>query len=305
MFRPVKEFEEFVRTVPDGWFNVQDGRATLKGLPLSSEDLIGGYRVLCGRFAVGEDEPNRGYSVLTENGMMTPHPEIRTRLLAVMRALPFHEAAMASSVGARGYGTEAPEPPSLSPIAAETFNQLYHRAHQLMKGQLVLDGAPTLPTLGWSGRRRLKKAIHLLQEAIDLNPSSWESMFSLGKIHQRLADADVALDWFLRAHELSPTNRSAAKEAGAAAIHAGQTDLAVRVLEQAVVHNPGDPTLWYNLGTAYLLSTRPSRGRVAYEAAATLEPTYPTTTRLLRLAIEVENGSRDCPRTESEMKSAI
>jgi hypothetical protein len=77
--------------VDDGWFNVQDGRTTLKGLPLPPEDLIGQYRVEDGRFVAGEYEPNPGYWVLSANGMMTPHLTIREALLQAMRSLRFTE----------------------------------------------------------------------------------------------------------------------------------------------------------------------------------------------------------------------
>jgi hypothetical protein len=93
----VTEFKDFIRSIDEGWMNVQDGRTTLKGLPLPPEDLIGRYRVRNGRFVIGEYEPNPLYWVLTKNGMMTPHPAIVDALLKAMRALEFNEDSVGPS----------------------------------------------------------------------------------------------------------------------------------------------------------------------------------------------------------------
>jgi hypothetical protein len=85
----VPEFQGVASSMGYGWFNLQDGRSTLKGLTMPPEDLIGRYRVFHGRFVPGEYEPHSGYWVLTENGMMTPHPLVAQAVLQTMRSLRF------------------------------------------------------------------------------------------------------------------------------------------------------------------------------------------------------------------------
>ena len=51
-------------------------------------------------------------------------------------------------------------------------------------------------------RRKLQKAIECFQGALEVNPKGWQSMWNLGKIHQRLESRTESLFWFKKAMAL-------------------------------------------------------------------------------------------------------
>src|SRR5437870_3658552 len=70
---------------------------------------------------------------------------------------------------------------------------------------------------GFFGKRRLRQAVQLFQQVIELNPANWQSMLFVGKAFQSLGELEPALTWFLRAYDCVPAHPSVAKEVGFAA----------------------------------------------------------------------------------------
>src|SRR6202000_1034845 len=89
----------------------------------------------------------------------------------------------------------------------ERHNHLFAQAKGLTEGLLLLDGVPQNP-LGFFQKRRLRKAIELHQQVLQINPANWPSMVTIGKIYQRFGELEQALSWFLRANEHVPENPS-------------------------------------------------------------------------------------------------
>ena len=191
--------------------------------------------------------------------------------------------------------------PSLSPEEVQQHNELYDRACRLLDGLVMLDDRPH-KNPGFFGRRRLRQAVQLFQQVIELNPANWQSMLFIGKAFQSLGELEPALTWFLRAHDCVPGHPSVAKEAGFAAGRLGQHDVAVRVMQAAAKEHPEDPALHLNLGLSCLMSGKSADAREAFARVVELEPGRDVNKRLLSLAKDVEAGKRPCPTTEAEVQ---
>ncbi len=187
----------------------------------------------------------------------------------------------------------------------ERHNQLYGKACELIHGRLLLDGQMEQARPGWLDRHRLRKAAGLFREALDLNPSGWQSMLFIGKVHQRLGENENALEWMVHANQIVPDNVSVAKELGLTAGRLGKHDLAIQIMEVVANSDKSDASLYTNLGVTYLLSGRAPDARIAFKRALDLEPDNGTTPKLLQLASDVAAGRTVCPTTETEIASAI
>jgi tetratricopeptide (TPR) repeat protein len=194
--------------------------------------------------------------------------------------------------------------PSLPPEKVRQHNELYRRACRLLEGLVILDDrAHKSP--GFFGRRRLRKAVQLFEQVIDLNPANWQSMILIGKAFQSLGELEPALSWFLRADDCVPGRPAVAKEVGFAAGRLGQHDIAIRVMQAAAKEHPNDPALHLNLGLSCLMSGKSADAREAFTRAVELEPERDMNRRLLSLARDVEAGKRRCPKTETELAQTI
>jgi len=79
----------------------------------------------------------------------------------------------------------------------------YQEGWKLIRGDILLAGSRASGAPGWFARRRLAKAIVCFEAALAIHPDGWQSLWALGKIHQRLGTADLALQCFARAHALN------------------------------------------------------------------------------------------------------
>ena len=183
-------------------------------------------------------------------------------------------------------------------------DELFAQANELLKGLIILDDKPhQIP--GFFGRRRLRKAVKLFRQVLQLNPGNWQAMFFAAKAFQSLGEFEQSLAWFLRAHDCAPENPSVAKEVGYAAGRLGRHEFAVRVMESVAKQHPKDAALHCNLGLACLLAGDASHACNNFEWTVVLEPERDVNQKLLAFAREVEAGKRPHPKTEEEIARAI
>jgi tetratricopeptide (TPR) repeat protein len=130
---------------------------------------------------------------------------------------------------------------------------------------------------------------------VRINPANWAAMWLLGKIHQRLAEYELGLHWFSRAHRVNPDQPDVAREAAIAAMDAGRPEEAIPFCERAIEVSLDDPGLRANLALALLFSGNPVEAqRIAQEALAR-DPRDAITAQLVRIIEEVVGGRRPCP----------
>lgn len=71
----------------EGWILIHDARAFGRDDDVAGRDAIGAFPIEDGMIHAGSYSPNPHHHVLTEHGMVSPHPEIQAAVLAALRAL--------------------------------------------------------------------------------------------------------------------------------------------------------------------------------------------------------------------------
>ena len=193
---------------------------------------------------------------------------------------------------------------SLSDEQITRHNELYRRANELLKGSIILDGVPHKAPRFFA-RRRLRKAVGLFQQVLEISPANWQSMFFIGKALQSLGKYEESLTWFVRASDCEPDNASLAKETGYAASRLGRHDLSLKSMEAALKKHPSDPALQCNFGLTCLLAGKPHEACAAFEQTVQLEPKNEVNKKLLQFSREVASGKRANPKTEQEIIKAV
>src|SRR6266849_5124794 len=131
-------------------------------------------------------------------------------------------------------------------------NQLSAQAHDLTRGEILLDGQPLSARPSFFARRRLNKAIRLFDEVLRMNPENWSAMWGKAKALHRLGDKVRAFDLTLKAHQGNPGFSAFAREAGLLALQIGRIREGIELMEAAISTQPGDAGLYSNLGLGYL-----------------------------------------------------
>jgi tetratricopeptide (TPR) repeat protein len=178
---------------------------------------------------------------------------------------------------------------------ADRHNALVARGWAITEGRLLLHGqAPPGPP-GWYTRWQLRRALWFFEQALNIDPENWSSMWAVGKIHQRLGDQDTAFDWFLRAHRLNPGQADVLREAGLAALDTRHTPVGIELCEAAVAQAPDDPGLVSNLALAYCLGGRDGDAQRCAAEAARRDPADAISATVLAFVGAVASGKRPRP----------
>ena len=180
---------------------------------------------------------------------------------------------------------------------------LYRQACGLIEGLILLDDREP-GQLDDVSRERLRGAIPLFVEVVDINPNHWPAMWHLGKVYHRLGDQESGLPWFARAHWVNPDHPDVAREAAIAAMEAGRPEDAVIYCERALEVKPDNPGLQANLALALLFSGKPVDARTVAGEALRKDPADEITARIVGFIDEVLAGARRCPRHVRDLENA-
>jgi tetratricopeptide (TPR) repeat protein len=189
----------------------------------------------------------------------------------------------------------------LTEIEAREHNRVYQEGWSLIKGLIVLDGVSLSRKPGWFSRRRLRRALACFGAALQIVPDSWQSLWAMGKIHQRLGEGAEALGCFSRAHQLKPNQPDVAREAGIAATDLGDGPLAVQFTRAAVAAAPNDPGLVSNLALALLINDQVQEAQAAAADALARAPADRITKTLKGIIDDVAAGVRPRPRSARDL----
>ena len=188
-----------------------------------------------------------------------------------------------------------------SGVDATTFNRFYKQGWDLSRGELLVDPEPSLTRPGWWARRRLRRAIGAFRKALAIFPESWQSLWALGKIHQRLGAHQEAFDYFAKAHSIDPGQVDVAREAGIAAIDIGRPVEAVMYTRAALTQVPNDPGLISNLAVAQLISGDSAMALESIKTARRLAPNDPISQAVEIRVQDTIAGRRPMPRTIKDL----
>ena len=101
----------------------------------------------------------------------------------------------------------------------------------------------------------LDRMLNAAQQAVSVNPNSWDSLAALAVAHFFLNDVEQGVSWARRAIEANPVGASILADLGLFMNFAGQVDEGMALLHKAIELNPSHP-VWYNYGLScgyYLL----------------------------------------------------
>jgi tetratricopeptide (TPR) repeat protein len=181
-------------------------------------------------------------------------------------------------------------------------DRLYLAATALLKRDNILNLSPPVSP-NWFVRRRVRKAIALLGEVVQLNPKNWAAHWVTGKAHQALGQNELALDCFSRSRLLNENHPDVAREAAISAMECGRHDLSIEFTRAALKLRPGDAGLQANLGLAHLFAGEPQVARRVIDAALESDPNDKITKTISRIVNEVLAGKRPCPKRRSDILS--
>ncbi len=182
----------------------------------------------------------------------------------------------------------------ISPAEWVTHNEFYQRGWSLIKG-ITMIGRVSSRGPGMFARRKLRRAIKCFQVALEIDPTGWQCMWALGKIHQRLGSAAESLFWFKKALALAPDEPDVARETGLAALDVGDSELALQCSQAALDARPDDHGLMANLALAHLLGGDLAAAEGFVSKSLELAPDDPITGFVALVIREVAEGTRPRP----------
>jgi Flp pilus assembly protein TadD len=180
-------------------------------------------------------------------------------------------------------------------------DRLYREGWEILDEQIQLHDRPPLGKPGWFVQRKLKKAIALLEQTLQINPVNWASMWGLGKIYQRMDDDSTALEWFIRAHQIKRTNADVVREAALCAMNLGRSKEAVEFASAAIQLKPDDPGLAANLALALLLDHRAEEAKQMAIEAVEAGGDDVVSKNVLQYVNDVISGRKPFPKTFKEV----
>jgi len=153
----------------------------------------------------------------------------------------------------------------------EKFNSLYQQACDKMRGLIILEGYRP-KGIGVFEKLRANKAIKYFNEALSIYPDHFQSLFFLGKIHQRLRNYEQALSYFDSALKLERTNHNIPQEASLVAMHLNQIDKAIEYSKEALRRKPDDFALLGNHSMNLLIAGLDNEAKETIDKAIALNP---------------------------------
>ena len=117
------------------------------------------------------------------------------------------------------------------------FNNFYNKGCSLQKGIILLDGYRP-KSLGFFSKLKAKKAIGNFEKALEIYPASWQSLFFIGKIYQRLKEYEKSLIYIEKAMIYETQNHVLPQEASLICMHLHQVEKAIEYSKLSININP-------------------------------------------------------------------
>ena len=186
---------------------------------------------------------------------------------------------------------------------ADTFNQLLEKSWNMVKDEIYLHvpDKEMLAKITKESKNRLLKAEELLQQAIGMNPYSWQSYWILGKIFQRLEENAKAIKYFKKALEIDPDQESVLREAGLTALNLGDSESAIAFFSEALKNNSNNVGLIANLSLAFLFNGNIEKSINLIETAISKDPKNNISKNIKDLILKIKNGKKILPKTLLEI----
>jgi tetratricopeptide (TPR) repeat protein len=159
---------------------------------------------------------------------------------------------------------------SLTENQISEFNHHYNKACNLQKGIILIDGYKN-KDLGFFGKMRAKKALKSFNSALEIYPESWQSLFFVGKIFQRLKEYEASMVYIERAM-VYEKNHVLYQEASLVAMHLQQIDKAIELSKTSIEISPENFALLGNHSMNLLVDGHDNEAMEIIEKALLINP---------------------------------
>ncbi|HEY6226083.1 MAG TPA: CDC27 family protein [Verrucomicrobiae bacterium] len=185
----------------------------------------------------------------------------------------------------------------------EEARKLFDEAARLVEGEILLHERQRMAAPNWFLQRRLKRALGLFERVLALKPESWNSMWLVAKVHQRLGKPEEAFSWLERAYQINPSQVDVAREASLIAMDLGRKEAGVVYAHRATQIQKDDSGLMANLALAYLLANQLPQARASITRSLELDANDEISKTIETIIAHFEREKKTPPaKTEDLMK---
>jgi len=160
---------------------------------------------------------------------------------------------------------------SLTENQITEFNKHYNKGCSLQKGIILLDGY-TPRNLGFFEKIRAKKALKSFEAALEIYPESWQSLFFIGKIYQRMREFEKSLSYIEKAMTYESSNHVLFQEASLVAMHLNQIEKSIEFSEISIKISPEHFALLGNHAMNLLVAEKDDEAKQVIEKALLINP---------------------------------
>lgn len=160
---------------------------------------------------------------------------------------------------------------SLTENQISNFNKYYEKGCSLQKGIILLDGYKPR-SLGFFEKIRAKKALKSFEAALEIYPESWQSLFFIGKIYQRMKEYQKSLSYIEKAMTYENQNHVLFQEASLVAMHLNQIEKSIEFTEMSIKISPENFALLGNHAMNLLVAEKDDEAKQVIEKALLINP---------------------------------
>jgi tetratricopeptide (TPR) repeat protein len=160
---------------------------------------------------------------------------------------------------------------SLTENQISDFNKYYEKGCSLQNGIILLDGYSP-KSLGFFEKIRAKKALKSFEAALEIYPESWQSLFFIGKIYQRMREFQKSLSYIEKAITYQRDNHVLFQEASLVAMHLNQIEKSIEFSEISIKISPENFALLGNHAMNLLVAEKDDEAKQVIEKALLINP---------------------------------
>ena len=152
-------------------------------------------------------------------------------------------------------------------------------------GYLFRGSAPSVPQAATAqstgvpntqAQAALQQAVGPLLEAVNRNPTDFDSLMKLGDVYYDGQQFPNAIQYYERALAIHPENPDVRTDMGTAYWYTGNADKALAEMETSLKYKPGHPQTLFNLGWVKWQGKADAKGAVAaWQNLLKTNPDYP------------------------------